>query len=206
MACAFDLGDSVSIRSLIDTTYVKWGAIDALIANAGLGFGGTAAATSSADFTRAFEYNVVNNNIMAQHAFEHLKAAHGSAVFVSSASALAPSPTVAAYGASKRALLYLMQSLALDWGPHDVRVNALVPGLTRTEPTSYMWRDEARLREHTRRWPLARIAEPIEQAAAALFLASSAASYITGHALVSDGGRTLVTANSLLPEPDGHTH
>jgi len=200
--CAFDLGDPESGSALVEASQAQWGGIDVLIANAGLGFGGSAGATSAADFTRAFQHNVVHNNLLAQAALPSLRASGGNVVFVASASALAPSPTAAAYATSKRALIYLMQNLAVEWGPHGVRVNALVPGLTRTDPTRYVWKDEATLRSHTRLWPLGRIADPVEPAAAGLFLASRAAGYITGHALVCDGGRTLVTGNSLLPEPD----
>jgi NAD(P)-dependent dehydrogenase (short-subunit alcohol dehydrogenase family) len=102
---------------------------------------------------------------------------------------------MAAYGIAKRGLIQLMQNLAVEWGPVGVRVNAVAPGMTRT-PSVTDNIDEASLQKRVRGWPIARLGEPGEIAAAAIFLAAPAAGFVTGHTLVADGGRTLLSGNT----------
>jgi NAD(P)-dependent dehydrogenase (short-subunit alcohol dehydrogenase family) len=141
---------------------------------------------------RAFDANLTLNLksalLMSQAVARALVAggARGSIVCLASISGLGASPYHAAYGAAKAAICQLVQTMAVEWGPHGIRVNAIAPGTIST-PRSTSTRDPERDR---RAIPLARRGEPGEIAAAALFLLSDLASYVTGQTLVVDGGAT----------------
>jgi NAD(P)-dependent dehydrogenase (short-subunit alcohol dehydrogenase family) len=141
---------------------------------------------------RAFDDNLALNLksafLMSQAAARALVArgSPGSIVCLASISGLGASPFHAAYGAAKAALCQLVQTMAVEWGPHGIRVNAIAPGTIRT-PRAAVSEDAARDR---RAIPLARRGEPADIAGAALFLLSDLSSYVTGHTLVVDGGAT----------------
>jgi NAD(P)-dependent dehydrogenase (short-subunit alcohol dehydrogenase family) len=116
----------------------------------------------------------------------------GSAILVSSIAALRASAGLGAYGISKAAVAALARQLAAEWGPQGVRVNALAPGLIRTEFSRALWEDPERLRRAEERTPLRRLGEPADIAGVALFLAAPASAYLTGQAIVVDGGETVV--------------
>ena len=117
----------------------------------------------------------------------------GSIVMVASVSGTRASPNHAAYGASKAALISLTKSMAAEWGPLGIRVNAIAPGTTRTDRNQW----SAEIEQRTARVvPLGRVGDQTEIAKAAVFLASDLASYVTGHTLVVDGGATI-----LAPSP-----
>ena len=85
----------------------------------------------------------------------------------------------------------MVRNLAVEFGPHKVRVNAISPGVTRTDFARALWEDPAKEKAFSQQIPLRRIGEPGEMAGAALFLASDASSYVTGQAIVVDGGMTI---------------
>jgi NAD(P)-dependent dehydrogenase (short-subunit alcohol dehydrogenase family) len=111
----------------------------------------------------------------------------GSIVFITSVSALRPSPGTAAYGAAKAGLLSLAQSLAVEWAP-KVRVNAVAAGMVRTELSHLHYGDEAALARVAATVPLGRLASPRDVGDACLFLASPLASYVSGASLLVHGG------------------
>lgn len=192
---SFDLSDPQSIDDLVRASEACWGRLDTLVANSYRAVAGPASTTSDADFVAVLRDNIVHNSRMAHAALPALQRRRGSVIFIASASGLAPSPSMAAYGIAKRGLIHLTQNLAVEWAPLGVRVNAVAPGMTRT-PVVTGNLSEQSLSERSRSWPIARLAEPDEIAATALFLAAPAAGYVTGHVLVADGGRTLQTGNS----------
>ena len=98
--------------------------------------------------------------------------------------------TIGMYGISKAADIALVRNLAVEWGPRSVRVNCIAPGLVKTEFARALWEDEERLRRRNARTPLRRIGQPEEIGPIAAFLASPAASFITGQVIVADGGLT----------------
>ena len=114
----------------------------------------------------------------------------GSVINVASVAGLTATPNLAAYGASKAAVVSLTKTLALEWGPQGVRVNALCPGWTKTDLNADLWGDEARAADMVSTTGLRRWAEAEEMVGPTLFLASDASSYVTGQALVVDGGQT----------------
>jgi 2-deoxy-D-gluconate 3-dehydrogenase len=114
----------------------------------------------------------------------------GSVINIASVAGLTGSPALAAYGASKAALVSLTKTLAIEWGSAGVRVNALCPGWTATDLNRDLWANEQMSSALMARVPLARWAGAEEMVGPAVFLAADASSYVTGQVLVADGGLT----------------
>jgi 2-deoxy-D-gluconate 3-dehydrogenase len=114
----------------------------------------------------------------------------GAIVNLASFAGIVADPMSAPYAASKGAVVQFTRTCAVEWAPHGIRVNAIGPGYTRTAMTEPALSEPATRAAVLARTPLGRVAEPSEIAAAAVFLASAAASYVTGHVLMVDGGWT----------------
>ncbi|WP_327716509.1 SDR family oxidoreductase [Streptomyces sp. NBC_00490] len=158
-----------------------------LVNNAGGGPFRLLADADAERHTRVIELNLLAPLTASLAAHEHLKRSKGSVVMIGSVSGSRPSPGSAAYGAAKAGLENLARSMAVEWAP-DVRVNTLVVGMVRTELAHLHYGDEDGIDAVSRTVPLGRLAEPAEIGAAAVFLASDAAAYITGASLLVHGG------------------
>ena len=115
----------------------------------------------------------------------------GSIIIVSSIGGLRGSPIIGAYCICKAADLQLVRNLAVEYGPHNVRVNCIAPGLIRTDFARALWDDPKLLQARNAETPLRRIGEPDEIAGAAVYLAAPASAFMTGQTLVVDGGVTV---------------
>jgi NAD(P)-dependent dehydrogenase (short-subunit alcohol dehydrogenase family) len=115
----------------------------------------------------------------------------GSIIIVSSIGGMKGSALIGAYCISKAADFQLARNIAVEYGPHNVRANCIAPGLIQTDFARALWEDPQRLEYATRNTPLRRIGEPDEIAGAAVFLASKAGAFMTGQAIVLDGGTTI---------------
>lgn len=136
---------------------------------------------------RVIELNLITPLTVSLAAYEHLKRARGSVVMIGSVSGSRPSPGTAAYGAAKAGLEHLARSMAVEWAP-DVRVNTLVVGMVRTELSHLHYGGADGLDAVARTVPVGRLADPSDIGAAAVFLASDAAAYISGASLLVHGG------------------
>ncbi|MBC7270615.1 MAG: SDR family oxidoreductase [Streptomyces sp.] len=136
---------------------------------------------------RVIELNLVAPLITSLAAHQHLRRARGSIVMIGSVSGGRPSPGTAAYGAAKAGLESLARSMAVEWAP-EVRVNTLVVGMARTESAAPHYGGPDGIASVARTVPLGRLAEPADIGAAAVFLASGAAAYISGASLLLHGG------------------
>lgn len=205
-ALVADASKEADMERALANVVERHGRLDILIANAG-GYGQSACAdTRVEDWHKAFEANLNTAFISARAALPHLIPQRGAMVFVASIAALAAGPQVCGYTTFKHALVGLSRSLARDYGPLGVRSNVVCPGWVRTpmadeemQPliTQYgISLDEAYARV-TRDVPLRRPAEPAEIAEVCAFLASPAASIITGAVLTADGGATVVDVPTL---------
>ena len=115
----------------------------------------------------------------------------GSIIIVSSVGGLRGSPIIGAYCISKAADFQLARNLAIEFGPHNVRINCIAPGLIRTDFARALWENPDTLKRATARTPLGRIGEADEIAGAAILLASRAGTFMTGQTIVVDGGNTI---------------
>lgn len=191
VALAGTVVDESYARALVDAARSAFGGLDIAVNNAGtLGPMGATPQVTRAQWDDALETNLTGAFLAAKHQIPAiLERGGGTVIFVSSfVGYTAAMPGVAAYAASKAGMIGLMKSLAVEYGPQGIRVNALLPGGTQTPMADEMI-DTEDMRAFVRNMhALKRIASPEEQARAALFLASDAASFVTGSAMLSDGG------------------
>lgn len=193
IAIAASISDKSALEAMVAETRRRLGEIDILVCNAASNpYYGPMAGISDAQFRKVFENNVLANHwLITMVAPDMIARKDGAIVVVSSIGGLIGSDTIGAYNVSKAADFQLVRNLAIEFGPHNVRINAIAPGVIRTDFARALWEDpkaEAALRRAT---PLGRIGEPEEIAGAAVFLASKAGSYVTGQGIVVDGGITV---------------
>jgi len=193
IAIAANISSKDDLAHLIAQTQRHWGQVDVLVCNAASNpYYGPQAGIADEQFRK-----ILDNNIVANHWLINLVAPQmiqrktGSIIIVSSIGGLRGSPVIGAYCISKAADMQLARNLAVEYGPHNVRVNCIAPGLIKTDFARALWEDEAMLKERMATTPLRRIGDPDEIAGAAVFLASQAGSYVTGQSLVIDGGVTI---------------
>ena len=192
IALDMDVMDLDASRAAIDRVVSELGSVDILVNNAGGGIGGDAIDVTEADFDEVWTLNTKSTFFLSQHAAKHMRVAGGgSIVNIASQAGLVALPGESAYCVSKAAVIHMTKSLAVEWGEYDIRVNAVAPTFIETDGTSEALSDpEFRADTIERIAALHRIGQPREVSGAVTFLASPAASLITGHTLVIDGGWT----------------
>ena len=181
------------LKNLVEETNRKFGQIDILVCNAASNpYFGPLGGIQDDQFRKILDNNILSNHWLAQLvAPQMIKRREGSIIIVSSIGGLRGSPVLGAYCISKAADFQLARNLAVKYGPHNVRVNCIAPGLIKTDFARALWEDKARLKAREEQTPLRRIGEPDEIAGAAVFLASAAGSFVTGQNIVIDGGVTI---------------
>jgi NAD(P)-dependent dehydrogenase (short-subunit alcohol dehydrogenase family) len=181
-----------ALQELVDETRRQLGRIDVLVCNAASNpYYGPMAGITDEQFRKILDNNVIANHWLIQMvAPEMLERGEGSIIIVSSIGGLKASPVIGAYNISKAADFQLARNLAAEFGPRQVRVNCIAPGLIRTDFAKALWENPQTLAAVTMHTPLQRIGEPHEIAGAAVFLASPASTFVTGQAIVVDGGAT----------------
>jgi dehydrogenase/reductase SDR family protein 4 len=182
------------LRAIVDATVKRWGRIDIAVANAASNpYYGPLADIPDDAFDKIFANNVKSVLWLAAMTLPDMaKRGGGSFITIGSIGGLKANTVIGAYGMSKAADHHLVRNLAAEWGPKNVRVNAIAPGLIKTEFARALWEDEKRRTEREAATPLRRLGEPIDIAGVAVFLASPAANFITGQTIVADGGVTVV--------------
>jgi NAD(P)-dependent dehydrogenase (short-subunit alcohol dehydrogenase family) len=192
IAIAASISDKDALQALVEETKQRLGKIDILVCNAASNpYYGPMAGISDDQFRKILDNNVIANHWLVQMvAPEMLERGEGSIIIVSSVGGLTSSTVIGAYNISKAADLQLVRNLAAEFGPKGVRVNAIAPGLVRTDFARALWENPEILKRVTSVAALKRIGEPGELAGAAIFLASEAASFVTGQTIIVDGGST----------------
>jgi NAD(P)-dependent dehydrogenase (short-subunit alcohol dehydrogenase family) len=181
------------LQHLVEETRSQLGPIDILVCNAASNpYYGPMAGISDEQFRKILDNNIVSSHWLIQMvAPEMIERKAGSIIIVSSIGGLKASPVIGAYNISKAADFQLARNLAAEFGAHQVRVNCIAPGLIRTDFARALWENPATLKLVTDLTPMKRIGEPEEIAGAAVFLASPASTFMTGQAIVVDGGSTI---------------
>lgn len=187
------VGDVDQISNIIDHAREKHGRIDILVNNAAASpYYGPILDTPLAAFEKTCEVNLRGYFFMSTMAGKVMKD-NGGGVILNTASinGLRPPPLQGIYSITKAAIINMTKAFARECGAFGIRVNALLPGLTKTRFAGALFEDEEFYRKFVRNIPLGRHAEPDDMAGAALFLVSDAGSYTTGECLVVDGGLTI---------------
>jgi len=193
IAVAASISNKAALQNLIDQTRAQFGRIDILVCNAASNpYYGPMAGISDEQFRKILDNNVIANHwLISMAAPDMLERGDGSIIIVSSIGGLTSSTSIGAYNISKAADFQLARNLAAEFGPNGVRVNCIAPGLVRTDFAKALWENPDTLKAVTRSTPLRRIGEPHEIAGAAVYLASPASTFMTGQAMIVDGGSTI---------------
>ena len=194
-----DVGDKVQVDTLVAATIKAHGRIDVLVNNAGIFKAADFLDVTEADFDAVLRVNLKGSFLAGQAvAREMVKVGRGAIVNMSSVNAVLTIPTIASYNVSKGGINQLTRVMALALADKGVRVNAVAPGTIATElaAKAVLTSDDARARIMSRT-PMKRLGEPSEIADVVAWLASDAASYVTGEIVVVDGGR--MTLNYTVP-------
>ncbi len=188
-----NIGKREDLQRLADESTARWGQVDILVCNAAVNpYFGPGANIPEDAFDSIMSANVKSNFQLCNMVLPQMtQRKDGSVIIVSSIAGLRGSTVLGAYAISKAADMQLVRNLAVEYGPFNVRANAIVPGLVKTYFARALWENEEILTRATSNAPLRRIGQPDEIAGAAVFLASKAGAFMTGQSLVLDGGVTI---------------
>lgn len=187
------IGKREDVEHLVAETKKQFGQIDILVCNAAVNphYGPMSTLPDEA-FTKVIDSNVRSNLWLCNLVLpEMAERKDGSVIIVSSIGGLKGSLNLGIYAISKAADFQLARNLAVEWGPHNIRVNCIAPGIVRTDFARTLWENKEILAKAEAATPLRRVGEPEDIAGAALFLASPASSWMTGQTIVIDGGVTI---------------
>lgn len=190
---ACNISNKSQLRNLVDKALARFGKIDILVCNAASNVHHGPSATIADD---AFA-KIIDTNLKSTHWLCHMilpgmvERRDGAIIVISSIAGLRGSENLGTYGISKAGEIALIRNIAVEYGPYNIRANAIAPGLIKTDFARALWENPAFLEERIKKTPLRRIGEPIDIACAAVFLAAKASSFMTGQVLVLDGGVTV---------------
>lgn len=178
---------------LMQQALERCGGVDVLVNNAGVSpIHGPLTAMTLEAFDKIMAVNLRAPMVMAQLTLPSMIARGGGAVLnIASIGAITPESGLGVYSASKAALVNLTKTMAREWGAHNVRANAICPGIIQTDFSAVLWKDESRRSPALRQQPIPRLGTPQDVASLALYLASDAAAFCTGGVYVIDGGYTI---------------
>lgn len=181
------------LTALVERAVATWGRLDILVCNAAVNpYFGPMSGISDEAYDKIMNSNVRSNFWLCNLAAPHMvKQGSGAIIVVSSIGGAQGSATLGVYGISKAADSSLVRNLAVEWGPKGIRANCIAPGLIRTDFSRALWENAALLARVENNTPVPRIGEPADIGGLAVFLASPAASYVTGQTIVVDGGLTI---------------
>ena len=192
LAKACNVSRKEELQALVDATLARWKRIDIVVANAASNpYYGPLTEIQDEALDKIFANNVKSVLWLAAMTLPGMKNG-GSFILVGSIGGLLANTVIGAYGVSKAAAHHLVRNLAAEWGPRNVRVNSIAPGLVKTEFARALWEDAKRAQERIDATPLRRLGEPRDIGGIAVFLASDAAAFITGQCIVADGGVTIL--------------
>ncbi|MDE1973880.1 MAG: SDR family oxidoreductase [Hyphomicrobiales bacterium] len=195
LALAANISSKEHLQRLVDETLRTSGRIDVLVCNAASNpHYGPMHTITDEQLRKILDNNIISNHwLITMTAPQMIARKEGAIIIVSSIGGLRGSPVIGSYCISKAADMQLARNLAVEMGPHNIRVNCIAPGLIRTDFARALWENPEMLKRRNAQTPLGRIGEPDEIAGAAVMLASQAGSYMTGQTIVVDGGVTIAS-------------
>ena len=192
---ACHVGRNDQIENLVKATEQRFGPVDILVNNSATNIGqGPALKVEDAMLDKMVEINIKPALRLIRLVVPKMieRKSGGSIINVASVAGLRPQPGGLLYSFTKAGLIMLTRSWAQEFGQHNIRVNAIAPGLIQTDFSAYFWQDETRRHQYESAQPIQRIGQPEEIGGMALYLASDEASFVTGQVMVLDGGLTAV--------------
>jgi NAD(P)-dependent dehydrogenase (short-subunit alcohol dehydrogenase family) len=185
-----NIGRKNEVEALISGTIKQWGKIDTLVCNAAINpYYGPLSGLPDEAFDKIMSSNVKSNIWLTNLAIPGMaEKGGGSVVIVSSIGGLRGTGILGAYGISKAADFALARNLAVEWGPKNIRINCIAPGLVKTDFARALWDTPEAEQKSLTYNPMRRLGEPDDIAGGAVFLASRAGAWVNGHGLVIDGG------------------
>jgi len=185
-----NISDTTALQMLVDETRAKLDKIDILVCNAATNpYFGSIQNIPEKAIDKLMDNNIKSNILLCQMVIpDMVERKEGSIIIISSVGGLKASTVIGGYNVTKAADIMIVKNLAAEFGKHNVRTNAIAPGLFRTDFAKALWENPDILKASTAGCPMRRIGEPDEIGGAAVFLASKAGSFVNGHTLVVDGG------------------
>ena len=196
IAVPANIASKENLQRLVDETNAAFGQIDILVCNAATNpYAGPMAGIADDQFEKILQNNVISNHWLIQMvAPQMVERKDGAILVISSIGGLRGNALIGAYNISKAADMQLVRNLAVEWGPSNVRVNCIAPGLIVTDFARVLYENPELRAKREAAFPLGRLGQPDEIAGAAVMLASPAGSYITGQTIFVDGGATAAPA------------
>jgi NAD(P)-dependent dehydrogenase (short-subunit alcohol dehydrogenase family) len=193
IAVPANISSKDALQHLMDETRAAFGKIDILVCNeASNPYYGPMSGISDEAFRKILDNNIISNHWMVQMVSPEMKERRdGVIIIVSSVGGLRGNAIIGAYNISKAADFQLARNLAHELSPDNIRINCIAPGLVKTDFARALWDTPEAERRSSSTTPLRRLGEPDDIAGAAVFLASKAGAWITGQAVVVDGGATI---------------
>ncbi len=193
IACAANISSRRDLEHLVETTCSDLGEIDVLVCNAASNpYYGPLLGITDEQFRKVLDNNVLSNHWLVTLVAPAMIARGGGAIIViSSIGGLQGHDAIGAYNISKAADFQLVRNFAVELGPNNIRVNAIAPGVIRTDFARALYEDQGAATKLVAQTPLRKLGEPKDIGGAAVFLASPAAAHITGQSLIIDGGITI---------------
>ena len=190
IAVSSSLSSKESLQAMVDAGRSAFGQVDVLVCNAASNpHYGPMATITDEQFRKTLDHNIVAQHwLITMVAPEMLSRKSGSIILISSIGGLRGTPIIGAYGITKAADIAMARNLAREFGPSNVRINCIAPGLVKTDFARGLWENPENLKNSLATASLGRIGEPHEIAGAAVFLGSEASSFMTGQTIVIDGG------------------
>ena len=194
ISVACNISSKNDLSNLVDQANDRFGRVDALVCNAASNpYFGPLAEIGDEQFTKILHNNIVSNHWLIQLVAPQMRARKaGTITVISSIGGLKASTVIGAYNISKAADLQLVRNYAAELGADNIRVNAICPGLIKTDFARALWEDPEQLKHWTGQSPLQRVGEPDEIAGMAVYLAAPAGAFTSGQAMIIDGGATIV--------------